>query len=381
MQHLALVAVVDERPRGQRVRRRPLDRPGGDSGGQLPLECRRQAGIARVLPVRVPAFCDRQAAARPSTARRERAPSCAGDQLGLDVLGAAPALRAPRSRARATRPPKRSATSSSGRNAAVALNEVASTHWVGTRADGSRANPRRRYELYRRAPSCPRRGTPARPPPRAGRPAVAAPVRAANTAPPPADSHGSLPRLDGRRRARRDRRQDAAARAHARRAVTAGRCRSSPGILVATLANHALAGSGWATGARGVARRRAALDGRAVVLRGRAVGAQAGHARRRRTRRRCRAGRVSASPPSRSSWPRWATRRRSRRCVLAARFDALAAVIARHDARHAARRTCRSCSIGKSPHRRAFRSRRCASSPRSLFAALGRLAPSRLPPV
>ena len=54
-QHLAFVAVVDERPRGERMRRGPLDRAGFDTGRQRPGERRRQAGIARIAPIRVPA--------------------------------------------------------------------------------------------------------------------------------------------------------------------------------------------------------------------------------------------------------------------------------------------------------------------------------------
>ena len=86
MQHLAFVAVVDERPDRQHARRRPFDRPGLDAGGQLPVERRRQPGIAGIPPVRVPALLDRQAQRDGQRlAGNER--GLRGDELGLDVLG------------------------------------------------------------------------------------------------------------------------------------------------------------------------------------------------------------------------------------------------------------------------------------------------------
>ena len=86
MQHLAVVSVVDQRTRRQRVRRRPFDRPRADSGGEFPLECGGQPGIARVLPIRVPPFLHREAQRnRERFARDER--RLRGDELGLDALG------------------------------------------------------------------------------------------------------------------------------------------------------------------------------------------------------------------------------------------------------------------------------------------------------
>ncbi len=86
MQHLAVVPVVDQRTRRQRVRRRPFDRPRADSRGQLPLERRGQPRIAGVLPIRVPPFLHREAQRnRERFARDER--RLRGDELGLDVLG------------------------------------------------------------------------------------------------------------------------------------------------------------------------------------------------------------------------------------------------------------------------------------------------------
>ena len=86
MQHLAVVSVVDQRTRRQRVRRRPFDPPRADSRGKLPLERRGQPGIARILPIRVPPLLHREAQRnRQRLAGDER--RLRGDELGLDALG------------------------------------------------------------------------------------------------------------------------------------------------------------------------------------------------------------------------------------------------------------------------------------------------------
>jgi hypothetical protein len=54
-QHRVLVAVGHHRRRGHLRRVRPLDGAGGEAGRQLPVDARRLAGIAGVLPVDVPA--------------------------------------------------------------------------------------------------------------------------------------------------------------------------------------------------------------------------------------------------------------------------------------------------------------------------------------
>ena len=84
MQHLAFVAVVDERSDRQRARRGPFDRARLDSGGQLPGERRRQTGVAGVLPVGVPILLDREAQRDgDGLAGNER--GLRRDELGLDV--------------------------------------------------------------------------------------------------------------------------------------------------------------------------------------------------------------------------------------------------------------------------------------------------------
>ena len=86
-QDLALVTIIGQRSLLQRARRRPLDRPGGKSVGQLPGKCGRQSGFARVLPIRVPASLHRQAQRdRQRAARRKR--GLLGYEFRLDVRGA-----------------------------------------------------------------------------------------------------------------------------------------------------------------------------------------------------------------------------------------------------------------------------------------------------
>ena len=126
--------------------------------------------------------------------------------------------------------------------------------------------------------------------------------------------HGSLPRLDRRRRHRRNRRQDAAARADARRAVppaaadrrSASSSRRSPTMRspasLGDLVAHALSPRvlRWLVAA--------------IVLRGRALGAQAGSHRPNGGRRaKPHLGVFGVTVVACSSWPRSATRRRSRR--------------------------------------------------------------------
>ena len=145
------------------------------------------------------------------------------------------------------------------------------------------------------------------------------------------------------------------------------------GILVATLANHALAG--WLGNLARTAlppdvlRWAVALSFFAVALWALKPDTLDDGARAARRR----AGACSASPRSRSSWPRWATRRRSRRWCSPRASTSLLAVDARHDARHAARRRSRRAdrqvgvdahSVQGGAHRRRDRSsRRSASSP------------------
>ena len=74
-QHLAFVAVVDERTGRQRARRRPLDRANANALRQFPGQCRRQAGVARIAPVRVPAIGHLEAQGeRDRLARNHRRP-------------------------------------------------------------------------------------------------------------------------------------------------------------------------------------------------------------------------------------------------------------------------------------------------------------------
>ena len=54
-QHIAGVGVGHQRAFGDTLRRRPGDRPGRGAGRQVEVQLRRHAGIARVLPVGVPA--------------------------------------------------------------------------------------------------------------------------------------------------------------------------------------------------------------------------------------------------------------------------------------------------------------------------------------
>ncbi len=85
-QDFVFVAVVDQRAHRQRARWRPLHRAGGQPGGQLPVERGRQARVAGILPVRMPATVhlqpqrDRQLPAR---LQRRRG----GNEFRLDVLG------------------------------------------------------------------------------------------------------------------------------------------------------------------------------------------------------------------------------------------------------------------------------------------------------
>ena len=84
-QHHAVVAVIHVRTRRQQMRRGPLDRPGLDSGRQLPIERRRQSGIAGISPVGMPALLHREAQRHHDRlAGNDRRPL--RDELGLDVL-------------------------------------------------------------------------------------------------------------------------------------------------------------------------------------------------------------------------------------------------------------------------------------------------------
>ena len=98
------------------------------------------------------------------------------------------------------------------------------------------------------------------------------------------------------------------------------------GILVATLVNHALAGlvGNWIR-ARS-SRRRAALAGRAVVLRRRRVGAEA-RQDRRDARRRCRIFGVFGVTVVSFFLAEMGDKTQVATIVLAARFDALAQVV------------------------------------------------------
>ena len=85
-QHLAFVAIVDQRTDRQRLRRRPLYRSSAQRRRELPGEGRRQPGIPGILPIGVPAAIHRQPQCdRQRLARNER---CAlGHQFRLDVGG------------------------------------------------------------------------------------------------------------------------------------------------------------------------------------------------------------------------------------------------------------------------------------------------------
>ena len=54
-QHLILIAVIHQWPEWQTLGRGKLQRPGGNSNGKRPLNMRRLACVARILPVNVPA--------------------------------------------------------------------------------------------------------------------------------------------------------------------------------------------------------------------------------------------------------------------------------------------------------------------------------------
>ena len=57
-QQLVGIPIVDQRPDRDRARQRPLDRPGGDAGGQRPVDTGGLARITGVLPISVPAGGD-----------------------------------------------------------------------------------------------------------------------------------------------------------------------------------------------------------------------------------------------------------------------------------------------------------------------------------
>jgi hypothetical protein len=86
-QQLALVAVVQQRPEGQLVRRRPADVVGLRALRQGPVQLRGQAGIARVLPVGVPVRRVPDGQTEPQRLARRQALRGVGQQLGAGVFG------------------------------------------------------------------------------------------------------------------------------------------------------------------------------------------------------------------------------------------------------------------------------------------------------
>ena len=86
VQHVAFVAIVDERTDRQHARRGPFDRARLDAGGELPGERRRQARIAGVVPVGVPILLDRETQRDGERLARDDR-RLRRDELGFDVRG------------------------------------------------------------------------------------------------------------------------------------------------------------------------------------------------------------------------------------------------------------------------------------------------------
>ena len=249
-----------------------MDRAGGDARRQLPVERGRQAGIAGILPVGVPAVAASSAAARPS--RLARAPArCARRRVRPRRAACAPARRCATQQAghdeRSQRGEQRVRRSGAGaaqrvRAGAVAEGRHDRGQVVMTAAGRHAARPRSPSGLPDHSPV----GAVGRADARMRKSRLAAAIAARDPVPtagggadrwrtqtslgavraPPSTRPRRIlrarspARFHRRRRARRDRRQDAAARA-----ACSPRASSKPlpivaGIFVATLANHAIAG-------------------------------------------------------------------------------------------------------------------------------------------
>ena len=86
-QHGALVAVVDQGPHFQRLRRRPRDVAGDGAVGELPIQRGGQAGVAGILPVAVPVRLMLQRQRQPQRLAGGDARGRMREQFGAHMLG------------------------------------------------------------------------------------------------------------------------------------------------------------------------------------------------------------------------------------------------------------------------------------------------------